>query len=183
MRKPRRRPPPRLAGALRERAESANLCAAARGSIVSKFRIDGGAGEPSGNAIPVQSPSGRPPTAKAVYAKSYPRRRGEQRPGVGSVEEKEVSSTIENLTDTLTDAIIYRFRRGEGLTPQVCEPSLSRSRYTSAIGARQIFRWGFTGRAHSSLIAQTVVKISVKTFWPRLMRQTVHDRDHDGTSP
>ena len=26
-----------------------------------------------------------------------------------------MSSTIENLTDTLTDAIIYRFRRGEGL--------------------------------------------------------------------
>ena len=59
-RKPRRRPPPRLTGALRERAESANLCADARRSIVSKFRIDGGAGEPSGNAIPVQSPSGRP---------------------------------------------------------------------------------------------------------------------------
>lgn len=94
-----------------------------------------------------------------------------------------MSSTIENLTDALTDAIIYRFRRGEGLTPQVCKPSLSRSRYTSAIGARQIFRWGFTRRAHSSLIAQTVAKISVKTFWPRLMRQTVHDRDRDGTSP
>ena len=60
VRKPRRRPPPRLTGALREHAESANLCADARRSIVSKFRIDGGAGEPSGNAIPVQSPSGRP---------------------------------------------------------------------------------------------------------------------------
>ena len=90
-----------------------------------------------------------------------------------------MSSTIENLTDALTDAIIYRFRRGEGLTPQVCKPSLSRSRYTSAIGARQILRC----RVQRSLIAQTIVKISVKTFWPRPMRQTVHDRDRDGTSP
>jgi hypothetical protein len=90
-----------------------------------------------------------------------------------------VSSTIENLTATLTAAIIYRFRRGEGLTPQVCEPSSSRSRYTGAIDTRQILRC----RDQRSLIAQTVVKISVKTFWPRLMRQTVHDRDRDGTSP
>jgi hypothetical protein len=120
-----------------------------------------------------------PINAKAVHAKSYPRRRGEQRPGVGSVEERVVSSTIENLTDTLTAAIIYRFRRGEGLTPQVCEPSSSRSRYTVAIDTRQILRC----RVQHSLIAQTVVKISVKTFCPRLMRQTVHDRDRDGTSP
>ena len=90
-----------------------------------------------------------------------------------------MSSTIENLTDTLTAAIIYRFRRGEGLTPQVREPSSSRSRYTAAIDTRQILRC----RVQRSLIAQTVVKISVKTFWPRLMRQTVHDCDRDGTSP
>jgi hypothetical protein len=181
VRKPRRRPPPRLTGALRERAESVNLCADARRSIVSKFKIDGGAGEPSNSAMQFlfRVQAAAPITAKAVHAKSYPRRRGEQRPGVGSVEEKEVSSTIENLTDMLTDATIYRFRRGEGLTPQVCEPSSSRSRYTGAIDTRQILRC----RDQRSLIAQTVVKISVKTFWPRLMRQTVHDRDRDGTSP
>ena len=94
-----------------------------------------------------------------------------------------MSSTIENLTDTLTDAIIYRFRRGEGLTRQVRKPSLSRICYTGAIDTRQILGCRVQRRAHSSLIAQTVVKISVKTFWPRLMRQTVHDRDRDGTSP
>jgi hypothetical protein len=75
-----------------------------------------------------------------------------------------VSSTIENLTDTLIAAIIYRFRRGEGLTAQVCEPSSSRSRYTGAIDTRQILRC----RVQRSLIAQTVVNISVETFWPGL---------------
>jgi hypothetical protein len=78
---------------LRERAESANLYADARRSIVSKFKIDGGAGEPSNSpmqfdAIPVQSPSGRPDNRQSGSCKKLPPAPGEQRPGVGSVEEK-----------------------------------------------------------------------------------------------
>jgi len=95
-----------------------------------------------------------------------------------------VSSTIENLTDTLTDAIIYRFRRGEGLTRQVCEPSLSRICYTGAIDTRQILRC----RVQHSWIAQTVVKISVKTFWPGLCARPctiaiVMGHHHDHPAP
>jgi hypothetical protein len=95
-----------------------------------------------------------------------------------------VSSTIETLTDMLTDAIIQRFRRGQAPSLQTIFPSLSRCCcYTSApsLPRSRFLAAASSVRMRGALIAQTIVKVSVRVSVPCLDRmpeeQAAHHHD------